>query len=217
MGVNSGCQSYRVILLTPLSQQKTAYSECRGRGSNPHGAFAPENLKSSAYADSPPRPDRTRSLDHKRARAMIAHLTARSRASRFKAARDCFILSGAPCGYARPHCMALFNEAQRRERFCGGEGRESNPPATILAAKPVLKTGGATGPLPPPSLDLSTLFLPGLRVDGRFANRVAIGDCTPLSCGAAFIRRCSACRLASRSFLAVERTRTKERLHPCAR
>src|SRR5579863_8582249 len=34
----------------------------------------------------------------------------------------------------------------------GGGGRESNPPATILAAKPVLKTGGATGPLPPPPL-----------------------------------------------------------------
>jgi hypothetical protein len=34
----------------------------------------------------------------------------------------------------------------------GGGGRESNPPATILAAKPVLKTGGATGPLPPPAL-----------------------------------------------------------------
>ena len=77
-----------------------------GAGSNPHGAFAPEDFKSSAYADSPPRPD----------------------------------------------CMALFNEAQRRERFSGGEGRESNPPATILAAKPVLKTGGATGPLPPPPL-----------------------------------------------------------------
>ena len=28
---------------------------CRGRGSNPHGAFAPEDFKSSAYAISPPR------------------------------------------------------------------------------------------------------------------------------------------------------------------
>ena len=39
----------------------------------------------------------------------------------------------------------------------GGGGRESNPPATILAAKPVLKTGGATGPLPPPPLFLRNL------------------------------------------------------------
>ena len=29
---------------------------CRGRDSNPHGAFAPEDFKSSAYAISPPRP-----------------------------------------------------------------------------------------------------------------------------------------------------------------
>src|SRR5579875_3362717 len=35
-----------------------------------------------------------------------------------------------------------------------GGGRESNPPATVLAAKPVLKTGGATGPLPPPSVPI---------------------------------------------------------------
>jgi hypothetical protein len=41
----------------------------------------------------------------------------------------------------------------------GGGGRESNPPATILAAKPVLKTGKATGPFPPPCLD-STRFSP---------------------------------------------------------
>jgi hypothetical protein len=33
----------------------------------------------------------------------------------------------------------------------GGGGKESNLPATAMAAKPVLKTGGATGPLPPPS------------------------------------------------------------------
>src|SRR5882757_6834884 len=52
----------------------------------------------------------------------------------------------------------------------GGGGRESNPPATILAAKPVLKTGGATGPLPPPSLDLSTLFWRRLRAKVHFAN-----------------------------------------------
>jgi hypothetical protein len=36
--------------------------------------------------------------------------------------------------------------------FVGGGGRESNPPATAMAARPVLKTGGATGPLPPPRL-----------------------------------------------------------------
>src|SRR5260370_8583094 len=42
----------------------------------------------------------------------------------------------------------------------GGGGRESNPPATILAAKPVLKTGGATGPLPPPPLFISNLRRP---------------------------------------------------------
>jgi hypothetical protein len=35
-----------------------------------------------------------------------------------------------------------------------------------------LKTGGATGPLPPPSLDLSTLFLLDLRADGHFANEL---------------------------------------------
>ena len=42
----------------------------------------------------------------------------------------------------------------------GGGGRESNPPATILAAKPVLKTGGATGPLPPPPLFIRYLQRP---------------------------------------------------------
>jgi predicted dithiol-disulfide oxidoreductase (DUF899 family) len=35
-----------------------------------------------------------------------------------------------------------------------------------------LKTGGATGPLPPPCLDLSTLFRPALRADGHFANEL---------------------------------------------
>ena len=39
---------------------------------------------------------------------------------------------------------------RRIARFGGGGGRESNPPATAMAARPVLKTGGATGPLPPP-------------------------------------------------------------------
>jgi integrase len=37
-------------------------------------------------------------------------------------------------------------------QVAGGGGRESNPPATVLAAKPILKTGGTTGPLPPPRL-----------------------------------------------------------------
>ena len=34
--------------------------------------------------------------------------------------------------------------------LAGGGGKEANLPATVKAAKPVLKTGGATGPLPPP-------------------------------------------------------------------
>ena len=54
----------------------------------------------------------------------------------------------------------------------GGGGKESNLPASVLPAKPVLKTGGATGPLPPPCFDLSTLFLRTLRADGRFANEL---------------------------------------------
>jgi hypothetical protein len=33
----------------------------------------------------------------------------------------------------------------------GGGGKESNLPASVLPARPVLKTGGATGPLPPPN------------------------------------------------------------------
>jgi hypothetical protein len=32
----------------------------------------------------------------------------------------------------------------------GGEGKESNLPASEMPAKPVLKTGRATGPFPPP-------------------------------------------------------------------
>ena len=31
------------------SKQKTLYFQCRGRGSNPHGAFAPEDFKSFDY------------------------------------------------------------------------------------------------------------------------------------------------------------------------
>ena len=44
------------------------------------------------------------------------------------------------------------NELRISGRQAGGGGRESNPPATILAARPVLKTGKATGPFPPPAL-----------------------------------------------------------------
>jgi hypothetical protein len=50
----------------------------------------------------------------------------------------------------------------------GGGGRESNPPATSLAAKPVLKTGGATGPLPPPNTDFIELSVKArLQSEGR--------------------------------------------------
>ena len=31
------------------SKQKTLYFQCRGRGSNPHGAFAPEDFKSLKF------------------------------------------------------------------------------------------------------------------------------------------------------------------------
>ena len=40
----------------------------------------------------------------------------------------------------------------KSEGNLGGGGKESNLPASAIPAKPVLKTGGATGPLPPPSL-----------------------------------------------------------------
>ena len=65
------------------------------------------------------------------------------------------------CGY----CVWVYGRGARveqrgaghpataeRARSAGGGGRESNPPATAIAARPVLKTGGATGPLPPPDL-----------------------------------------------------------------
>jgi len=41
--------------------------------------------------------------------------------------------------------------------FLGGGGRESNPPATVMAAKPVLKTGRDTGRVPPPALFIAHL------------------------------------------------------------
>ena len=33
-----------------------------------------------------------------------------------------------------------------------------NLPASAMPAKPVLKTGGATGPLPPPSIDFISIY-----------------------------------------------------------
>src|SRR6266849_2569512 len=39
----------------------------------------------------------------------------------------------------------------------GGGGKESNLPANAMPARPVLKTGGATGPLPPPGLSFQAL------------------------------------------------------------
>jgi hypothetical protein len=53
------------------------------------------------------------------------------------------------------HSAKNFNEIKE---ISGGEGRESNPPATAMAARPVLKTGGATGPLPPPSPNIQGFF-----------------------------------------------------------
>jgi|HubBroStandDraft_1064217.scaffolds.fasta_scaffold155600_1 hypothetical protein len=59
----------------------------------------------------------------------------------------------------------------------GGGGRESNSPASVMPAKPVLKTGGVTGPHPPPRLDLSTLFPRNLRGVELFANELLTSEC----------------------------------------
>jgi polyisoprenoid-binding protein YceI len=69
-----GCQLWLSNVSTDLAHptwsRKTLYFQCRGRDSNPHGAFAPEDFKSSAYAISPPRLLSAQgSLNHKHARA----------------------------------------------------------------------------------------------------------------------------------------------------
>lgn len=57
-------------------------------------------------------------------------------------------------GSCVPDCKARGKILRNQS---GGGGRESNPPATAIAAKPVLKTGGATGPLPPPLNEIKDL------------------------------------------------------------
>ena len=65
-----------------------------------------------------------------------------------------------------------FHAIAQLRGLVGGGGRESNSPASIVPAKPVLKTGGVTGPHPPPSLDSSTLFSPNLRAERPFAKEL---------------------------------------------
>src|SRR5258705_2331676 len=55
VAVNSGCQTPRLIPSVLLGSIKTLCFQCRGRDSNPHGVFTPEDFKSSASAVSPPR------------------------------------------------------------------------------------------------------------------------------------------------------------------
>ncbi len=49
VAVNCGCQPPRLILPIPFNSPKTLYFQCRGRDSNPHGTFAPEDFKSFHY------------------------------------------------------------------------------------------------------------------------------------------------------------------------
>ena len=56
------------------------------------------------------------------------------------------------CIVAKCYAMRIAFRAQS-----GGGGRESNPPATAMAAKPVLKTGRDTGRVPPPALFIAQL------------------------------------------------------------
>ena len=49
--------------------------------------------------------------------------------------------------------------AFRSFHLFGGGGRESNPPATAIAAKPVLKTVGPPGPFLLQLLDFITVFI----------------------------------------------------------
>ena len=60
--------------------------------------------------------------------------------------------AGAPIDDLAPRTA----RSQKPRRHGGGGGKESNLPASVLPAKPVLKTGGATGPLPPPGVFLPT-------------------------------------------------------------
>jgi hypothetical protein len=58
----------------------------------------------------------------------------------------------------------------------GGGGRESNPPATAMAARPVLKTGGATGPLPPPGLHIQCFLIVAMQSGLMTSASLAAGE-----------------------------------------
>src|SRR5437773_7744468 len=72
------------------------------------------------------------------------------------------------------NCKYICPPKLQKKRKIGGEGKESNLPSPTRRDRPVLKTGGATGPLPSP--------LPGLHLTQRaLSAEAAAASTTPYS------------------------------------
>ena len=92
VAVKCGCHLSTLVPLAPISREKTLYFQCRGRGSNPHEAFAPEDFKSSRVCHfATPASIEHDLLNHKRSRARRS-LAVAAGDCRFSPARDAYML-----------------------------------------------------------------------------------------------------------------------------